>query len=55
MTDDIVKQLRDSACGNNCRCPYCNRNKAAAHEIERLRNELVKVSEELKEMLDIHC
>jgi hypothetical protein len=54
MTDDIVKQLRDSACGNNCRCPYCNRNKDAAHEIERLRNELVKVSEELKEMLDIH-
>jgi glutaredoxin len=54
MTDDIVKQLRDSACGNNCRCPYCNRNKAAAHEIERLRTELAKVSEELQEMLDNH-
>jgi glutaredoxin len=55
MTDDIVKQLRDSACGNNCRCPYCNRNKDAAHEIERLRTELAKVSEELEEMLDIHA
>ena len=54
MTDDIVKQLRDSACGNNCRCPYCNRNKDAAHEIERLRIELVKVREELEEMLDNH-
>ena len=43
MTDDIVKELRDSACGNNCRCPYCNRNKDAAHEIERLRIELTKV------------
>jgi len=43
MTDDIVKQLRDSACGNNCRCPYCNRNKDAAHEIERLRTELARV------------
>ena len=54
MTDDIVKQLRDSACGNNCRCPYCNRNKAAAHEIEQLRTELTKVREELEEMLDNH-
>jgi glutaredoxin len=58
MTDDIVKQLRDSAIVHNCRCPYCNRNKAAAqaaaHEIERLRNELAKVSEELEEMLDNH-
>ena len=43
MTDDIVKQLRDSACGNNCRCPYCNRNKDAANEIERLRTELARV------------
>ena len=43
MTDDIVKQLRDSACGNNCRCPYCNRNKDAANEIERLRIELARV------------
>ena len=45
MADDIVKQLRDSACGNNCRCPYCNRNKAAAHEIERLRTELATLGE----------
>ena len=45
MTDDIVKQLRDSACGNNCRCPYCNRNKDAAHEIERLRTELATLGE----------
>jgi len=54
MTDDIVKHLRESACGNNCRCQYCNRNKAAANEIERLRYELAKVSEELEEMLDNH-
>lgn len=40
MTDDIVKQLRDSACGNDCKCQYCNRNKAAADEIERLRDAL---------------
>ena len=46
MTDDIVKHLRESACGNDCRCPYCNRNKAAADEIERLRTELAKVSAE---------
>jgi hypothetical protein len=54
MTDDIVKHLRESACGNDCRCPYCNRNKAAADEIERLRTELAKVSEELEEMRDSH-
>jgi hypothetical protein len=45
MTDDIVKHLRESACGNDCRCPYCNRNKAAADEIERLRTELATLGE----------
>ena len=54
MTDDIVKQLRDAACGNNCRCQHCNRNKDAANDIERLRTELAKVSEELEDMLDNH-
>jgi hypothetical protein len=47
MTDDIVKQLRDSACGNNCRCQYCNRNKAAADEIERLLAERDEARREL--------
>jgi hypothetical protein len=45
MTDDIVKHLRESACGNDCRCSYCNRNKAAADEIERLRTELATLGE----------
>ena len=36
MPDDIVQQLRDAACGNDCHCHYCERNKAAANEIERL-------------------
>ena len=39
MPDDIVQQLRDAACGNDCHCHYCERNKAAANEIERLRAE----------------
>ena len=34
MPDDIVKQLRDSACLNDCRCHYCNRNKAAADALD---------------------
>lgn len=40
MPDDIVQQLRDAACGNDCHCHYCERNKAAANEIERLRADL---------------
>lgn len=39
MPDDIVQQLKDAACGNDCHCHYCERNKAAANEIERLRKE----------------
>lgn len=39
MPNDIVQQLRDAACGNDCHCHYCERNKAAANEIERLREE----------------
>jgi hypothetical protein len=38
--DDIVKQLKDSACINDCSCLYCERNKAAAKEIENLRGSL---------------
>ena len=47
MPDDIVKQLRDSACPNDCRCHYCNRNKAAADEIERLRKERNEARQEI--------
>jgi hypothetical protein len=38
INKDIVDQLRDSACGNDCHCHYCERNKIAADTIERLRS-----------------
>jgi hypothetical protein len=44
--NDIVTHLRNSACGNDCRCAYCVRNKIAADEIEQLR-ELLGVTERL--------
>ena len=50
MPNDIVQQLRDAACGNDCHCHYCERNKAAANEIERLRARV----KELERITDWH-
>jgi hypothetical protein len=50
MPDDIVQQLRDAACGNDCHCHYCERNKAAANEIERLTLERDEARREVCEL-----